>query len=71
MILNKSIFKAYDIRGVYPSHLNSKTAFFVGMAFAQKTKAKEVVIGRDMRLGGNVLKKSLMAGLSAGGVKNY
>ncbi|NMC51883.1 phosphomannomutase/phosphoglucomutase [Candidatus Kuenenbacteria bacterium] len=69
MILNKSIFKAYDIRGVYPSQLNSKTAFFVGMAFAQKTKAKEVVIGRDMRLGGNVLKKSLMAGLSAGGVK--
>lgn len=69
MTLEKSIFKAYDIRGIYPKQLDAKTAFFIGAAFARKTKAREAVVGRDMRLGGEILKKNLMAGLSAGGVK--
>ena len=29
-----SIFKAYDIRGVYPQEINEKTAYQIGRAFA-------------------------------------
>lgn len=43
------IFKAYDIRGVYPSELNEETAYKIAKAFIQITKAKRIVIGRDMR----------------------
>lgn len=69
MNINSKIFKAYDVRGVYPTELNVRAAFLIGVAFAQKTKAKQVVIGRDMRLGGEILKKSLIKGLSTGGAK--
>jgi len=68
-LINPKIFKAYDIRGIYPSDLNAKVAFFIGMAFAKKTKARQVVVGRDMRHGGTILKNNLIKGLAAGGVK--
>lgn len=43
------IFKAYDIRGVYPEQLNEEIAEKIGRAFVEFTGAKKVVIGRDMR----------------------
>lgn len=43
------IFKAYDIRGIYPEQLDEKMAENIGRAFVQFTNAKKVVIGRDMR----------------------
>ncbi len=69
MNINSKIFKAYDIRGVYPNELNPKIAFLIGLSFAKKTRAKQVVIGRDMRQGGLMLKKALIKGLAQGGVK--
>ncbi len=67
--INPKIFKAYDIRGIYPDELNKDSAFLIGHAFAKKTKAKQVVVGRDMRHGGGTLKNNLVKGLAAGGVK--
>ena len=69
MTINPKIFKAYDIRGIYPDELNGQIAYLVGLAFAKKTKAKQVVVGRDMRNSGGVLKKNLIQGLADGGVK--
>jgi len=69
MIIDESIFKAFDIRGIYPSQLNDDVAFLIGLAFAQKTNSKQVVVGRDMRNGGDNLKKNLINGLIQGGVK--
>ena len=43
------IFKAYDIRGVYPTDLNETLAEAIGRAYIEFTGAKKVVIGRDMR----------------------
>jgi phosphomannomutase len=43
------IFKAYDIRGVYPQELNEATAEKIGRAFVKFLGAKKVVVGRDMR----------------------
>ena len=69
MNINPKIFKAYDIRGIYPGELNKQAAFLIGLTFAHKSKAKQTVIGRDMRLSGTVLKKALIQGLNAGGIK--
>jgi phosphomannomutase len=44
-----SIFKAYDVRGVYPSELNEELARKIGAAFVKITGAKSLVVGRDMR----------------------
>lgn len=43
------IFKAYDIRGIFPAELNEETAYAIGRAYVEFTGAKKVVIGRDMR----------------------
>ncbi len=43
------IFKAYDIRGIFPEEINAQVAEKIGRAFIEFTGAKNVVIGRDMR----------------------
>ena len=43
------IFKAYDIRGIYPADINEDIAYAIGRAYITFTGAKKVVIGRDMR----------------------
>ncbi len=66
-MINKSIFKSYDIRGIYPAELNEEAAFAVGKAFIEQTGAKTVVVGHDARLSSPVLCKALAAGLNAAG----
>ncbi len=43
------IFKAYDIRGIYPEQLDEAMAEKIGRAFTDFLGAKKVVVGRDMR----------------------
>ncbi len=43
------VFKAYDVRGVYPDELNEDLARAVGRAFVTLTGAESVAIGHDMR----------------------
>ncbi|MBN1864206.1 MAG: phosphomannomutase/phosphoglucomutase [Victivallales bacterium] len=43
------IYKAYDIRGIYPTELDEATAEKIGRAFVHFLKARKVVVGRDMR----------------------
>ena len=43
------IFKAYDIRGVYPEQLDENIAERIGRAVVVFLKAKKIVVGRDMR----------------------
>lgn len=73
--VNSSIFRAYDIRGIYPSTINEKVAYLIGRAFvkflSQKPKVKSqklnIVVGRDARLSSPALFKSLIKGLISQG----
>jgi len=66
------IFRAYDIRGVYPGELNDEIAYKIGRAYALFMKKEngmdEAVISSDCRLSSPALKKSLIAGIRDGGV---
>lgn len=62
-----SIFKAYDIRGIYPQELNEATAEKIGRAFIEFTGAKKVVVGRDMRPHSVPLFKALAKGMTEQG----
>ena len=69
--LSKTIFKAYDIRGVIGSTLDAGIARRIGQAFGAAALAKgerTVIIGRDGRLSGPELAQALAAGLQAAGV---
>ena len=69
--LSKTIFKAYDIRGVIDSTLDAGVARAIGTAFGRAALDKgerKVVIGRDGRLSGPALAAALAEGLQAAGV---
>ncbi len=61
------IFKAYDVRGVYPGELNEESARDIGRAVAKLSNAGKVVVGRDMRLSSLSLHQALIDGLLQGG----
>jgi phosphomannomutase len=50
MTINPSIFKAYDVRGLYPSEVNEEGARLIGRAFVAYLNAKRIAVTRDMRL---------------------
>jgi len=69
--LSKSIFKAYDIRGIIGKTLDAGVARQIGHAFGLAAAAKgerSVVIGRDGRLSGPELAAALAQGLQSAGV---
>lgn len=63
MHVDPSIFKAYDIRGVYPEQLDEQTGRAVGRAFASFLQPEQVVVGRDMRLSSPSVCAALIEGL--------
>lgn len=63
-MINEKIFKAYDIRGIYPAELNEAAAYAIGRAFVKKSGASEVVVGSDMRVSGPALKRELIRGIT-------
>jgi phosphomannomutase len=62
-----SVFKAYDIRGVYPTEIDEKLAWRIGAALVQLLKAKRLVVGRDMRKSAPAIQKAVIDGVTAHG----
>jgi phosphomannomutase len=50
MNINPAIFKAYDVRGLYPSEVNEEAARLIGRGFVAYLGAKRIAVARDMRL---------------------
>ncbi len=71
MKINPSIFKSYDIRGIYPLDLNEETSHLIGRGFVEYTGAKNVVVGRDMRLSSPTLFEALTKGIIDQGADVY
>jgi phosphomannomutase len=67
------IFKAYDVRGVYPAEVNADIAHRIGLAFqhvldaADRAHGNTVVVSRDMRGSSPVLASALIEGITAAG----
>ncbi|MDQ5816666.1 MAG: phosphomannomutase/phosphoglucomutase [Actinomycetota bacterium] len=61
------IFKAYDIRGVYPDDLDDDAARRIGSAFARFVNAPRVAVGRDMRTSSPTLSEAFSQGVHAAG----
>jgi len=61
----ESIFRAYDIRGIFGKQLTEDVASTIGAAFgAFLGRNKDVVVGRDVRLSGETLRNALVSGLA-------
>jgi phosphomannomutase len=62
-----TIFKAYDIRGVYPDELDEALARKIGNAFVHFTGAGRVLVGRDMRPSSEPLAAAFTEGATLAG----
>jgi phosphomannomutase len=50
MLISPDIFKAYDVRGVYPGEINEEIARLIGRAFVAYLGATRIAVSHDMRL---------------------
>lgn len=67
--VNPSIFKAYDIRGIYPQDIDEDLAYKIGQAYVSAVKPQgEVLVGCDVRIYSPVLKENLIKGIIDSGV---
>jgi phosphomannomutase len=66
--LNPDIFKAYDIRGVYPQDIDEAGAKAIGAGFATYLGAREIAVGHDMRLSSPSLVAAFIDGVTEQGV---
>ncbi|MGM9834379.1 MAG: phosphomannomutase/phosphoglucomutase [Bacilli bacterium] len=69
--MDTSIFREYDIRGVYPTQVNENVAYQIGRSYGsyiqEKLNKKLCVVGRDNRLSSPSLAKELIKGITESG----
>ena len=59
-----NIFKAYDVRGIYPDNINEDIVYKIGRAYVIKFQPKKITVGRDMRVSSPKLFNALVNGVT-------
>jgi phosphomannomutase len=62
MEIDAGIFKAYDVRGIYPDQIDEEIAGRIGRAFVAFLGEERIVVGRDMRLSSPSLSRAFIEG---------
>jgi phosphomannomutase len=68
-MLDPAVFKAYDVRGLYPSQLDEDGARAIGRAYVDQFSVGRIAVGRDMRLSSPSMAAAAMEGASAAGAE--
>ena len=68
-MIDPKVFKAYDVRGIYPTELDEEGAYAIGRAYIEQFKPKQIAVGRDMRLSSPSMAKAVMEGAADGGTE--
>jgi len=63
MRINPEIFKAYDVRGLYPGELHEEIVRLIGRGFAAYLQADRVAVSRDMRVSSPALAAAFIDGV--------
>jgi phosphomannomutase len=66
-VLDPKVFKAYDVRGLYPSELDEDGAYRIARAYVQHFEPRSIAIGRDMRLSAPAMATAAIEGATDGG----
>jgi phosphomannomutase len=67
MAISRDIFKAYDVRGLYPGEINEDAARLIGRGFASYLNARQVAVSRDMRVSSPSVAAAFIDGVRAQG----
>ena len=66
-VLDPKAFKAYDVRGLYPTELDEAGAYAIGRAFVEQFEPARIAVGRDMRLSSPTMAHAVREGAADGG----
>jgi phosphomannomutase len=66
-VLDTTVFKAYDVRGIYPSELDEEGARAIGRAFVEVFEPKRIAVGHDMRVTSPAMAAAVIRGASEAG----
>src|SRR5581483_6664904 len=66
-MLEPAVFKAYDVRGIYPTEIDEEGAYAIGRAYVERFEPRRVAVGRDMRLSGPAMAAAVIEGLADAG----
>ena len=66
-MLDPKVFKAYDVRGLYPEELDEDGAYAVGRAYVEHFEPRRMAVGRDMRLSSPTMAAAAIEGARDGG----
>jgi phosphomannomutase len=66
-VLDPKVFKAYDVRGIYPLELDEDGARAIGRAYVEQFSPERIAVGRDMRLSSPSMAAALIEGAASAG----
>jgi phosphomannomutase len=66
-MLDPAVFKAYDVRGIYPEQLDEDGAYRIGRAYVEHFEPREIAVGRDMRISSPTIAGAAIEGALDGG----
>jgi phosphomannomutase len=70
-VLDRKVFKAYDVRGIYPGELDEVGAEAIGRAYVEHFEPKRIAVGRDMRLSSPAMQQAVMRGAADAGAEVF
>jgi phosphomannomutase len=68
-VLDPTVFKAYDVRGIYPDELDEAGAYAIGRAYVEQFEPRRIAVGRDMRLSSPRMAAEVMRGAAEAGAE--
>ena len=68
-MLDPSVFKAYDVRGVYPTELDEDGAYRVARAYTEHFEPRSVAVGHDMRTSSPAVVAGVTNGIADAGAE--
>src|SRR3954469_4400682 len=66
-MLDPKVFKAYDVRGIYPGELDEDGAYAIGRAYVEEFEPRKIAVGHDMRLSSPAMTEALVRGAAEAG----
>ena len=66
-MLDPKVFKAYDVRGIYPGELDEEGAYAIGRAYVEQFEPRRIAVGHDMRLSSPAMTEAVVRGAAEAG----
>src|SRR6266704_2852878 len=66
-MLDPKVFKAYDVRGIYPGEIDEEGAYAIGRGYVEQFEPRRIAVGRDMRVSSPSIAAAAIRGAAEAG----